>query len=91
VDLLVHCVTLIPEDLLEQYPQYKAIYDHLSSPEEAARVFKAAHPKRAVYSHIGLNGNAKVQDLVDRTQAVYSGPVVVGEDLMAFDGLNGAR
>ncbi len=91
VDLLVHCVTVIPEDLLQQYPQYKAIYDHLSSPEEAARVFKAAQPKRAVYSHIGLNGNAKVQDLVERTQTVYSGPVVVGEDLMAFDVLNGAR
>jgi ribonuclease Z len=85
VDLLVHCVTVIPSELLKQYPQYQAIYDHLSSPEQAAQVFNEAHPREVVYSHIGLNGNATVQDLLDRTRAMYQGPLRVGEDLMVFD------
>ena len=84
-DLLIHCVTVIPDALLKQYPQYQSIYDHLSSPEQAARVFQTAKPKRAVFSHIGLNGNATVKDLVDRTRQLYDGPLTVGEDLMSFD------
>jgi len=84
-DLLVHCVTVIPSDLLKQFPQYQAVYDHLASPEQAAKVFKAASPKQVVFSHIGLNGNSTVQDLMQRTRAIYTGPLQVGEDLMAFD------
>jgi ribonuclease Z len=84
-DLLIHCVTVIPDALLKQFPQYQSIYEHLSSPEQAARVFQLAKPKRAVYSHIGLNGDASVQDLIARTRAVYDGPLVVGEDLMGFE------
>jgi ribonuclease Z len=84
-DLLVHCVTVIPSDLLKQFPQYQAVYDHLSSPEQAAKVFKAASPKQVVFSHIGLNGNSTVQDLMQRTRTIYTGPLQVGEDLMAFE------
>ncbi len=84
-DLLIHCVTVIPDALLKQFPQYQSIYEHLSSPEQAARVFQLAKPKRAVYSHIGLNGDASVQDLIARTRAVYDGPLVAGEDLMGFE------
>jgi len=84
-DLLIHCVTLIPDDLLASNPAYRAIYEHLASPEDAARVFLEAKPKLAVFSHIGLNGKATQEDLISRTQRVYSGPVVVGHDLMAID------
>lgn len=81
-DLLVHCVTVIPDDLLKKIPAYNAILQHLSAPEDAARVFKEARPKLAVYSHIGLNGGATVDDLTARTRAVYDGPLQVGRDLM---------
>lgn len=83
-DLLVHCVTVIPDDLLKRVPAYQAIYQHLSSPEDAAKVFAEARPKLAVYSHIGLNGNARVDDLVARTRSVYDGPLQVGRDLMTI-------
>jgi ribonuclease Z len=83
-DLLVHCVTLIPDALIQQNPGYKAILLHLSSPEDAARTFSEAKPKLAVFSHIGLNGGATEQDLMNRTRAVYGGPVVVGKDLMSI-------
>jgi len=81
-DLLIHCVTVIPDALLKQNPAYNAILQHLSAPEDAARVFKEARPKLAVYSHIGLNGGATVDDLMARTRAVYDGPLQVGRDLM---------
>lgn len=82
-DLLVHCVTVIPESLLKQNPAYQAIYQHLSSPEEAARVFSEARPKLALFSHIGLNGDARAEDLIARTKAIYDGPFQVGRDLMS--------
>jgi ribonuclease Z len=81
-DVLVHCVTVIPDELLKTTPAYQAILQHLSSPEDAARVFDEARPKLAVYSHIGLNGGATVQDLLTRTRSVYAGKVEVGRDLM---------
>jgi len=81
-DLLVHCVTVIPDELLKANPSYNAILQHLSSPEDAARVFKEARPKLAVYSHIGLNGGATIENLVAKTRAVYDGPLQVGRDLM---------
>lgn len=83
-DLLVHCVTVIPDALLQKFPAYQAIYQHLASPEAAGRVFAEARPKLAVYSHIGLNGDAKVEDLVARTRTVYDGPLQVGRDLMTI-------
>jgi ribonuclease Z len=83
-DLLVHCVTLIPDALIQQNPGYKAILLHLASPEDAGRTFAEARPKLAVFSHIGLNGDATEQDLVSRTRAIYDGPLVVGKDLMSI-------
>ena len=83
-DLLIHCVTVIPDALMAQNPGYQAILQHLSSPEDAARAFAEARPKLAVYSHIGLNGDAKEEDLVARTRKVYDGPLVVGKDLMSI-------
>lgn len=84
-DLFIHAVTVIPDKLLASSPAYKAVYEHLASPEQAARALRDAHPKMAVYSHIGLNGGATVDDLVAATRAVYQGPLTVGEDLMAFE------
>src|SRR5699024_7472425 len=81
VDVLIHPVTQIPEKLLKENPNYQAIYDHLSSPEDAAKVFKKTQPKLAVFSHIGLNGNSTVKQLVDRVSKTYKGRLLVGEDL----------
>lgn len=84
-DVLVHCVTLVPDALLASNPAYGAIYHHLSSPEDAARVFAMAKPKLAVFSHIGLNGGSTVDQIVSRVRGAYSGPLVVGEDLTRID------
>jgi ribonuclease Z len=84
-DLFIHAVTVIPEKLMAANPSFRAIYEHLASPEQAARALRDAHPKMGVYSHVGLNGDATLDDLVNATRAVYQGPLTVGEDLMTFD------
>jgi ribonuclease Z len=83
-DVLVHCVTVIPDELMKKFPVYERILKHLSSPEAAGKVFSEARPKLAVYSHIGLNGGATPADLIARTRKVYGGPLEVGRDLMTI-------
>jgi ribonuclease Z len=88
-DLLIHEVAVIEPELLRDYPNYRAIADHHTSPEEAGRIFATAKPKLAVYSHIVFATVKPVQDvpeqaLVARTRATYQGPLVVGRDLMSF-------
>ena len=84
-DLLLHSVTIIPSALLAAVPGYKAVYDHLASPQDAGRAFAQARPRLAAYTHVGLNGTATVDDLIRATRTEYDGPLVVGEDLMTFD------
>jgi ribonuclease Z len=84
-DLFLHAVTFIPPALLAANPAYNAIYAHLASPADVARAFAEAKPKMAALTHVGLNGNATEDDLLRAVRAGYDGPLVIGEDLMAFD------
>ncbi len=52
-----------------------------TTPQEAGEVFQRVRPKLAVYSHILVRN---LEDLVTRTRTTYSGPLVIGEDLMRF-------
>lgn len=90
-DLVVHEVAMIPEKLIAQVPVYKAIYDHHISPELAGKLFAAARPKLAVYSHLTLPGLPKSgipyptpEELLAATRKTYDGRVLVGVDLMGF-------
>jgi len=90
-DLLVHEVAMIPQALFDKYPAYQAIYAHHISPEKAGELFAAAQPKQVVYSHVVLSGLPKEgipyptpAEVLAATATTYSGPVVVGVDLMAF-------
>jgi len=91
VDLLIHEVAMIPTALIAKYPTYQAILNHHISPEDAGRLFAAAQPKLAVYSHIVLSGLPSEgipfptpADVLAATSTTYSGPVIVGADLMSF-------
>jgi ribonuclease Z len=90
-DLLIHEVALIPAALVNQYPAYAAILAHHITPEDAGKLFAAAQPKLAVYSHVVLSGLPSAgipfptpADVLAATATTYSGPVIVGTDLMAF-------
>ncbi|WP_249148272.1 MBL fold metallo-hydrolase [Bradyrhizobium jicamae] len=88
-DLLIHEVAVIDPDLFKAYPNYRAIENHHTSPEEAGKIFTQAKPKLAVYSHIVFASQPPTQDvpedaLLQRTRTTYQGPLVIGRDLMSF-------
>ncbi|WP_349644666.1 MULTISPECIES: MBL fold metallo-hydrolase [unclassified Bradyrhizobium] len=88
-DLLIHEVSVIEPELIQARPEYRAIADHHTSPEEAGRIFSIANPKLAVYSHIVFAGVKPIQDvpveaLTTRTESTYRGPFMIGADLMSF-------
>jgi ribonuclease Z len=57
------------------------IIAHHTTPEEAGRIFAAASPRLAVYSHI-VPSPTTAADLIGPTRRAWKGPLEVGEDLM---------
>ena len=86
VDLLVHEVfdpstlerTGMPPDRAKNIVAYHV------TPQQAGEVFARTRPRLAVYSHICMP-NADTQKVVAQTRTTYSGPLELGEDLMAID------
>jgi ribonuclease Z len=88
-DLLVHEVFAVKPELMKN-PAIQAIAAHHVTPQEAGTVFTRAHPKLAAYTHLSVIGTPTVpsvtaDEIVAQTRETYKGPLVVGEDLMAFD------
>ena len=87
-DLIVHNVIAF-SDRLSQLPEMKGVLAKLTTPEQAAEVFKRAKPKLAVYSHIvtkELQGKKGEDAIIARTRAAgYDGPLVMGLDRMAIE------
>jgi ribonuclease Z len=84
-DLVVHEVTAVSGTAAESAAQLKRIGSNHTTPQQAGEVFARIKPKLAVYNHLLLFGGATVDDLIPATRKQYSGPLVVGEDLMRFD------
>ena len=89
-DVLVHEVMAARAEYLSASPAIQTIMAHHTSPEQAGRVFAAAKPRLAVFTHVVLSGDARApaptpQDLIKRTRGAYAGPLEVGEDLMRID------
>ncbi len=87
-DLLIHQVAAAREGLLKN-PVFKVILDHHTKPDEAGVVFTRVKPKQAVYYHFVLLGTPAFppmteKDVLELTRKTYDGPLVIGEDLMAF-------
>ena len=55
-----------------------------ASPEEAGEVFSRANPKLSVYTHMVLL-KVTIEELIEQTRKTYTGPLEIGEDLMAFE------
>jgi ribonuclease Z len=81
-DLLVHEVAAVASSA-STADTTRIMSLHLS-PEEAGTVFAKVRPKLAVYSHIVTFGVSD-DELVSRTRKTYSGPLIVGADLMSFN------
>ncbi len=87
-DLLIHQVAAVRAELMDS-PVFKVILDHHTKPEEAGTVFSRTKPRLAVYYHFVLLGTPKVpavteEEVLTMTRKTYAGPLLIGEDLMAF-------
>jgi len=82
-DLLVHEVMIAPDTLSKSDPKYN-ITQHHTTPEQAAQIFTEIKPKLAAYSHIVKLYGRTEDEIMKRTKANYSGPLIMGEDLMSF-------
>lgn len=86
-DLLLHEVAMAPPAVVAQ-PAVRFILAHHTSPEEAARVFAAARPRLAVFTHFAFPPNrvseARVtaSDVLAAARRHYRGRMAAGEDLM---------
>jgi ribonuclease Z len=84
-DLVVHEVTAVSGTAAESAAQLKRIGSNHTTPEQAGEVFARIKPKLAAYTHLLLVGGATADNLIPATRRRYSGPLLVGEDLMQFD------
>lgn len=87
VDVLIHEVAMVRS--LARAPMARDILAVHTSPQEAGRVFAAAKPRLAVYTHFGLAGRtgrnaATAADFEAATRETYAGPLEIGEDLMTI-------
>jgi ribonuclease Z len=87
-DLVVHQVAAAPEALLKN-PVFQVILAHHTKPDEAGTLFSRVKPRLAVFYHFVLLGNLgspalTEKDIFDLARKTYDGPLLIGEDLMAF-------
>jgi ribonuclease Z len=78
-------VTAAAGNAPENAAQLKRIASNHTPPQQAGEVFARVAPKLAVYNHLLLFGGAWAEDLIPATQTNYSGPLLVGEDLMSIE------
>lgn len=84
-DVLVHEITAVAGSAAESPQQLKRIGANHTTPEQAGEVFARTQPKLAVYNHLLLFGSATPDDLIPATRKKYSGPLLVGEDLLQIN------
>ena len=82
-DLMIHEVIIAPDTLSKSDPKYHILAHHTTA-AQAGMVFSAVKPKLAAFSHISKLYGLKEDDILKSTKVNYSGPLVMGEDLMTF-------
>jgi len=87
VDLLIHEVVVVKANPDEEYKSeaHKNIESYHTTPEQAGEIFKRLKPKLAAYTHLALLVPESEANIKERTEKIYDGKVVVGEDLMSFE------
>lgn len=79
----MHEVAIASDTLKKTDPRYNILMHH-TTPEQASKLFTAVKPKLVVYSHIVRIYGYPMEETLKRTKKNYSGPVILGEDLMSF-------
>ena len=82
-DLLIHEVVVPLDTVNKSDPKYHIVAHH-TTPQQAGKIFNEIRPKLAAYSHIANPYRRNEQEVIKQTKATYSGPLILGEDLMSF-------
>ena len=87
--LLVHEVAIVRPELASE-PFIQRIMAHHTTALEAGQIFEHAKPKLAAFTHLVFLSSqsvppASLENLLAETRKTYSGPLVIGEDLMSFE------
>ncbi|WP_313234780.1 MBL fold metallo-hydrolase [Sporosarcina ureae] len=87
VDLLIHEVVVVKAGVDEAYKSeaHKNIEGYHTTPEQAGEIFNRVKPKLAAYTHLAILIPESEANIKERTEKIYDGEVVVGEDLMSFE------
>lgn len=87
VDLLIHEVAMADPKIMDRAP-IRIILAHHTSPAQVGEIFSRARPEMAAFTHFVFLGQGPGRPDADavmaEARAVYDGPMVAGEDLMAF-------
>jgi ribonuclease Z len=88
-DLLVHEVASAKPELMKQ-AYIQRIIAHHTTPRDTGRIFAQTKPALAAYTHILQLGSDRISpptidDILAEARQTYDGPLVAGEDLMAFE------
>jgi ribonuclease Z len=81
VDLLIHEVAAAPLGA-ELSNDVRYILSLHTLPEECGEIFSKVNPRLTVYYHVIQCLGVSLEEVMDRTRKMYSGPLVFGEDLM---------
>ena len=91
-DLLVHQIGYAPKEAIQKNKVVRKIIEHHTQPHQVAQVLARSKPKMAVLSHIvvfkmkGPDLSPQGEEaMMDVLRADYEGPVLLGQDLMAFE------
>jgi ribonuclease Z len=91
VDVLIHEVIAIREDVLATSRLARNIVNYHTTPEDAGKVFSQAKPRLAVFTHVAIppvdpsKPPLTTEDIINRTKKFYAGQLTVGEDLMVIE------
>ncbi|WP_299772501.1 MBL fold metallo-hydrolase [uncultured Pseudoteredinibacter sp.] len=80
-DVVIHEVSQVSDAYLKKRPSFQTILDHHTLPVDVGRVFSRVKPSLGVFNHI-IAIDISEQELVDQARETYSGPLMVGHDLM---------
>ncbi len=84
VDLLVHEIIAIKNEILDKNPRLQKIERYHTDPKQLIKVLNAVKPRVAVMTHVIVVGISE-DEVVEQINNSYEGEIYMGEDLMSFE------
>jgi ribonuclease Z len=83
-DIVIHNVFAPSAALLARDPHKRKVAEKLSSPEQAAEVFRRTRTRHGFYTHV-IRMDSSEDQIIKRTRSAgFTGPLTIGEDGMVI-------